>query len=202
MKILLVGEGPGELGGRSGEKAYQTDSPGVLEALLKKVQSSGWEIADSIQWMYIRKYKAGGFRSAEQRNVKGLYNLAKEKGYDALAFARDRDGDKQRQELIEGAIAELLKEHPQGPGIIGGMVVEKLEAWILALAGKNKSENTKHPEKRLGEITLEPMTLSQMLAVVAETDLSKIPKDAQSLNTWLERARAVLGSSEPSSGRG
>ncbi len=192
MKILLAGEGANELGGRSGDKTY----PGVLETLLKKVQPSGWEIAKVIPWKSIRHFRANSPGAKETRNVNALFRKAKKNGFDAVVFVRDRDGKEKREKDIEEAITLLEQNEEGGPGIIGGMAVEKIEAWILALSGKTKSEKILHPQKKFEDLGIEDKNTAQIVAVVEKADLESIPKDAKSLHVWLDRARSVLGTNQ------
>ncbi len=192
MRILLAGEGANELGGRSGDETY----PGVLETLLKKVRPSGWEIARVIPWKSIRHFRVNSPGAKETRNVNALFRKAKKNGFDAVVFVRDRDGKEKREKDIEEAITLLEQNEEGGPGIIGGMAVEKIEAWILALSGEAKSEKIPHPQKRFGDLGIKGKNTAQFVAVVEKANLDRIPKDALSLNIWLERARRVLNPSE------
>ena len=196
MKILLAGEGANELGGWSGHENYRGKEPGVIEALLRKVCPNDWKITHAVPWKNIKKLKVGAFKTAEQQNIKGLHLLAEENGLDAVAFVRDRDADKNREKDIEGAIALIEENNEGGPGIIGGMAVEKIEAWILALSGETKSEKIRHPQKKFGDLDIKGKNTAQFVAAVKKADLDKIPKDALSLNLWLERARRLLNPSK------
>ncbi|MBW2704170.1 MAG: hypothetical protein JRF33_25400 [Deltaproteobacteria bacterium] len=138
----------------------------------------------------------GAFKTNLQQNVKGLHLLAEENGLDAVAFLSDRDNKEYREKDIEGAIALIEENNESGPGIIGGMAVERIEAWILALSGKTKSEEMRHPEKKLGNLGIKNKNTAQFVAVVEKADLESIPKDAKSLHVWLGRARTVLGTNQ------
>ena len=79
------------------------------------------------------------------------------------------------------------------PGIIGGVAVEKLEAWLLALAGVSKSESLTRPERSLNEkLGIDHKNTGQMVALVNEKGLAEIPDDAASLLNWLSKASAAL----------
>jgi hypothetical protein len=86
LKLLLAGEGMNELGGWDVAPPWRRHppDPGVLEALLRRIEPEGWEIVDAVRWKDIRKFKVGGHREAETRNVLGLALMAREKGYDVL----------------------------------------------------------------------------------------------------------------------
>ncbi|MBN2497525.1 MAG: hypothetical protein JXR96_23230 [Deltaproteobacteria bacterium] len=193
MKLLLAGEGANELGGWHHEEPYRTDEPGVIEALLKKVHPHGWAIVHAVKWHWIHKYCVGMHGAAEKRNIEYVHHKAKKLGLDAVVFVRDRDGKKnhKRQRDIEYTIESC--EQTGGPAIIGGMAIEKLEAWILALCGEHNSESMNKPENRLADREDCPKNTAEMVEVVEGADLDRIPSDARSLRAWLDRARSVLG---------
>jgi hypothetical protein len=55
-KLFLAGEGPNELGRWSKEPEYRDlyNDVGVIEAVLKKVTTSGWKVVDACRWKNIR----------------------------------------------------------------------------------------------------------------------------------------------------
>ncbi|MFO0553027.1 MAG: hypothetical protein U0271_31865 [Polyangiaceae bacterium] len=151
VKVFLGGEGAHELGDRINHPSFSTTKPGTLEALLERVRTARpnpandpprWEVIGARQWKSIRKLRAKGPSPAEAQNVAGLLLEARERDADVLAFVRDSDGDSQREKDIHAAIA---KERAGSVGIIGGVAVPVLEAWILAAQGKAKTGDfTKH----------------------------------------------------------
>jgi hypothetical protein len=76
---------------------------------------------------------------------------------------------------------------PDGPAIIGGMAVEKVEAWVASMAGHRRAEVCADPGK-----FLERTDLASMRAIAEAADLSKLPADAESLRSWLKSAAQVL----------
>ncbi len=110
-----------------------------------------------------------------------------------LAFTRDRDKPKyeHRVKEIEAAIAALDRDE-DGPAIIGAVAIEKLESWLVALAGIAGSEGMTRPEEVLSRRGIAEKDTEAMLNLVTDAALSRIPADAVSLRTWLDRARAVL----------
>lgn len=186
MKIWLGGEGPTELGGWFSEPPYRDPAKiGVLEALLRRIRKDGWSIEGATRWTKIRKFKAGDHRSKEQRNVLGLVLQAKEAGCDAVAFTRDRDRDPEREASINEAISEA--NDAAEIEIIGGVAVEEIEGWILALKGQRKSEAHSDPKRELTDTDRE-----EFVDTIESADFSKIPDDACSLEAWLERAEKAF----------
>jgi len=97
IRVVLAGEGPNELGTWSREAPYREPStPGVVEALLKRVRPDGWKVVDAVPWRSLRKLRVGKHGEAERRNIRGLVLRAWEAGAHIVAFVRDRDGNAQR----------------------------------------------------------------------------------------------------------
>jgi len=191
VKVFLGGEGRNELGSWSGPASYQSSEVcGVLEALLRKVKPNGWQIVGGMAWKDIRKLRPNSPGRAEHQNVSALVLKAREAGVDLLAFVRDRDGSKDRENAVLEGLQEA-REDTDGPAVIGGMAVEKLEAWMLALQGKYASQDFKHPEKKPGGI--DDKDTAAMVAVIEKADLDRLPDDAVSLRDWIAQARESLG---------
>lgn len=166
---------------------------GLLERLAVKIGAT-MEIVDGVPWKKIRKYRAGDHARAERRNVLGVAEMARDAGAQVVLFVRDRDGDESRGREIETAIPDAEQIH--GMRIAGGVAIEEIEAWLLALLGESDSEKHKNAKEVLtkrGHSTLE-----QKLAIVDGGELGRIPADARSLAQWLERCRiAFQGDPKP-----
>ena len=188
MKVFLSGEGPTELGDWSKELPYRGSPPeiGVLEALLRKAWSQDYAVVEACLWKRIRKYKAENHMHPETRNVLGLALQAEEAGCDALVFVRDQDGDEERQEDIEEGI-RLARSKGIEVDVIGGVAVQEIEAWILAILGERRSEQHRDPkqilEERHGIAEREAM-----VEIVASRGLDGLAEDADSLRAWLAMA--------------
>lgn len=166
--------------------------------LMRRVSAQGWIVDSAVVWKQIRKFRAGEHRDRETRNVLGLVQAAREAGCDVVAFVRDRDGsvahpNKEREAQIEAGILQAASFFEGwAPRIIGGVAVEKLESWLLALAGKPRSEVERHPEAKLEALGIQIKLASEYVKVVENADLDRLPGDARSLRRWLDHARAAL----------
>jgi hypothetical protein len=119
---------------------------------------------------------------------------ARERGCDALLFSRDRDGDTEREQEIQGALLEL--EADARLAIAGGVCVERLESWVLALTGRTKSELLRDGkvDEALAHHGVPAKDTARMIALIEQHGLDAVPPDAASLRAWLERVNVALGS--------
>ncbi len=198
LRVFLAGEGRSELGSRAGHPVYQSDDqPGVIVALLTKIQPSGWEIGGARMWKSIRKLRVGSAPHADTHNVLGAALDAKEAGCGALAFIRDRDGDDKREQAVEDGIRRARAELGGALEIIGAVAIPKLEGWILALRGHRRTEDMSPggASAKLAEVLDRKPGLEAMLAVVGAAILETLPHDAKSLAGWLHSARVALPAS-------
>lgn len=202
-RVLLAGEGATELGGWFRETVYREPVPakGVLEALLEKAHAGQWHIADAIVWKSIRKFRAGpGGGNADKRNVAALLLMAREKGFDVVAFTRDSDG---RAETVE-AIRSALTEAAEGASVafVGGCAEPCIEGWILGALGQTRSEkgSSGAAKSRLTE-QFGSKSVSAYVDVLSSAELGTAPAfqhvagDATGLLAWLRTAADVLGRS-------
>ncbi len=203
-RVFLAGEGPNELGGWFDHPSYRKpEKRGVLVALLQKVSAEGWEVVDAVAWKRIVKFQAGRATreplAAETRNVLGLVLKAREAEADVVAFSRDKDSEKPEGEAREQAVLQGLaaaaERFPDGPQAVGGMAIQRLESWILALTGCSKTEQMRNGavDQKLGALGVGLKDGAAMVAKVDEADLGKLPDDAVSLRAWLDLARRALG---------
>lgn len=198
-KILLVGEGPDELGRWFREPSYRRspdtkeDVPGILEALLRKLDLAPWEIEDAVIWRSPRVplYRQGQRRAPETRRVLGLAALAKDRGADVVVFARDRDRDKEREAEINAGIEEARSLGFDVP-VAGAVAVEEIEAWIFALLADPKAESYARPKEKLAD-EHRVSTRAHKVGVVESRDLSKGRACSASLDLFCERIASALG---------
>jgi hypothetical protein len=199
-RVAIAGEGKCELGGFWDEfhpSSDETDD-GVIAALLRTTGAQ-FAIERGWAWKSIPKYRAGAHRENERRAVLGLIQMAKERGFDCVAFCRDQDGDLDRQRAIDTAIAEAPMLFANCPAIIGGVAIQNVEAWILAYAGVAKSESLSKPRLDLELARLGiPAKSHVAYANHIKGNAADIPKDAASLRNWLALARATLSESSGS----
>ncbi len=183
--MFLSGEGPDELGDWCNEPQYRSDPPrvGIIEVLLRSVAEVDFTVVDARVWKRIRKFQAGKHAQPETRNVLGLVNEAEEARCDALVFVRDQDGYVDRQADIDEGI-RLAHERGFGPALVGGVAVQEIEAWVLALLGERSTEHHADAKSVLAKkhgIT----TCAGKVAVIESADRGKMPEDAVSLRDWL-----------------
>ncbi len=186
MRVFLSGEGPDDLGDWCNARQNWSKPPkmGVIEALLRKVSKVDFTVVDARVWKRIVKYKAGNHAQRETRNVLALVNAAEEARCDVLVFVRDQDGYPDRQSDIEEGI-RLAYERGFEPGLVGGVVVQEIEAWILALLGERNTELHSDAKSVLDK-NHGISRRDEMVLVVEGADRRKIPKDAVSLGDWLK----------------
>lgn len=196
-RVFLSGEGVTELGDWWKERPYRSADPkpgdrGVLEALLQRcVGSTAFTVVDGVRWTKSPLYRAGVHRSPETRRILGLCTRADEARCDVLVFSRDRDGDDEREADVEAGIREAQSLGYQ-MAIIGGVAIEEIEAWLLALTQERGSEGFSDPKAKLAALG-RCVGSAERLAVVDDAELSRIPNDALSLLRWLTRAQEVFG---------
>jgi hypothetical protein len=194
MKVLLGGEGATELGDWAREPQYraQPPMPGVIEALLRRaISDADLQVVDGVLWTRIVKYRSGDHRRREKRNVLGLVLKAREAKCDAVVFARDRDGDEDREAEVEAALGEaatLLS----AVNVAGGTANEKTEAWLLALLDDRECERHHAPEVVLKDLGF-PDVEAKVRIAQGGGDLVKAGSLAASLARWLRRVRLLSG---------
>jgi len=195
VKVWLGGEGPCELGTRTDGG----DEPGVIEALLLRVEPKGWIVEGAQRWKYIRKYRAGhaarGGRNHEDlHNVLGLALKAKDVGCKVLAFTRDVDADDRRADAIARGIA-LAGELFPALVIVGGVACPAIEGWMLALLGVRDSDAMSRVRtlELLRDREIEKKNADAYVEIVNAADLAHLPVGCGSLTDWLSTARTQLG---------
>jgi hypothetical protein len=193
--VHLAGEGPNELGTHARRPSYRDADPlpGVLEALLRRIQPEGWQVTGGTVWKHIRKFRARGPTPNEELNVLGVVEQASRTTARVVAFSRDSDGDAGRVADVENGIERAKGLFPDVE-VIGGCATPLLEAWILALGGTTKTESMSktRAQSTLGERGVADKDTGAMVDVVLQASLDRLPQDAKSLNQWLARARDVL----------
>jgi hypothetical protein len=194
VKVFLGGEGGNELGSRCGDPTYQDGGNlGVIETLLRGVQSTGWSVIGAKKWCQIRKLRSKGPTPREERNVLGLAHEAERAQARVLAFVRDADDDRNRPKVIADAIGRAEDLFPKVT-IIGSVAIPVLEGWILAMLGE-------HGTEKLGKAAAQSKLVAKgiarrdtgaMVNAATKVALDRLPKDATSLRAWLTRAEEVL----------
>ena len=186
-RVFLGGEGKTDIGNAAAAPAYaHPPVPGVVQALLDRELPGQWVSVGATTWKNIVKFKAGGHKGAERRNVSGLVLSGREAGADLVVFVRDRDGNAQREADIEAEIADL-----GDVAVVGGVAIETIEAWVLACDGDEAAEKHRDPK---GELTRRGYeTTEAKVDVVMEKFAEERLGGAVSLGRWIGRLRAATG---------
>lgn len=193
--MFLAGEGRNELGCWYDEPPHRVGSdPGVIEALLRGVQSEGWHVSDALRWTRIRKLRLGRSVHADVHNILAVALHARERGCDVLAFARDTDGEEERERAVAKGIAAMIDDPGESLGVVGGAAVPNLEAWILALHGGRSTDRAGRARvtRALKAAGIAPKDTAAMVAVVERANLEGMERRSKSLATWLGTAKEVL----------
>lgn len=197
VRVWLGGEGTSELGGR----ADATDRVGAIEALLLRLEPTGWTVAGATQWKRIRKYRAGaalrgGISHADVANVLGLVLEAHENGCEVVAFSRDRDADEGREAAVTKGIELAVFDPPVA--IIGGLAVPCLEGWILALVGQRDTDHMSR-QRAADELVKRKIALKDTDGYVKIIEdaypdglIGSLPVGCHSLRSWLSLAVTIL----------
>jgi hypothetical protein len=197
MRTLIAGEGPTELGDFAKEGPYRAaggnerPKEGVIEALLERVAPGCFRIADGLAWKRIVKYRAGAYRKAEERNVMGLALYVRERGFEAAVFTRDRDREIARGQAIERGISAANATF--GSVLAGGVAVEAIEAWLLALLEDRKAESHSDPKGVLEARGV--AVLEEKVDVVRSAERERLLQAellAPSFASWASRVRALI----------
>ena len=145
IRVLIAGEGSNELGPEpplGTDEGERASGGGVIEALMTKVRLTGW-LHPGDDDLEGRAQAEGQYAGrGDARTVAVVALRAREMGCNALVFLRDRDGYPSRQRTIGQAIATLDERRLQ---VAGGVPVEKLEHWLLALKGQTNAHGDVDP---------------------------------------------------------
>jgi hypothetical protein len=195
VKVWLGGEGASEIGSRDigGERK------GAIEALLLRLEPTGWKVEGGTVWHRIPKYKARagieiGENHGDIRNVMGLVLQAWEKACEVVAFSRDVDADDERAEAVRLGIEKAEMTYP-AVAIIGGVAKPAIEGWILALLGEANTDEMSRLRtlERMKNRSVEEKNADAYVAIIEAASLDSVPRGCDSLIRWLEVARKKLG---------
>jgi hypothetical protein len=193
IRVLVAGEGANEIGPLPAAGFVEGERPsggGVIEALMTKVRNTGWRIQAVMQWKDVPKLRVNVAGDAEARTVAVLALRAREMGCNALVFLRDRDGNTARERAIRDAIGAARSGSLR---IAGGVPIEMLECWLLALAGDEKAHSEGDPVATLAaRHAVPPKRVTAMVQHVRTSRLLAAPPDAVSLWRWLRALAFAL----------
>ncbi len=158
-----------------------------------KISPDGCVVEHAITWKKLPIYRARDRLPKEELNTKALFTLALDHGCDAIAFTRDRDRHDDREAAVNRGLAWLRSAaEARNIAVVGGVAVECLEAWLLALGGTHRTEKMS-VQKACDQWTEGGAhDTSAIAAHVERADLAKMPEDAASLLEWLAQARSAL----------
>lgn len=191
LKVVIVGEGRHELGGRAGAPEYHKEEMGVVEALARRVPGTRpWIVVNGRSFHGVTKLRANVGHEGlarEARNVEALvFESTRKDGADAILLVRDRDGKQGREVSFREGVE---KARVWNDRVAAGMAIETLDSWLEACSGKRDSERKGAKERlRSGD----EGGLAAYLAIVESADLDQLPDDATSLRAWLSAVRASL----------
>lgn len=182
MRIVLAGEGKHERGGWTDRPPFRqiVPAPGMLVALLERA-GCDHEVLDGRVWKDIPLFAAGGHASREQRRMRRLRLDALEAGARVVVWVRDRDGDRARERELNEAAAE-----PHEVSLAGGVAVESIDAWILALQGASRPDFSSRPKIRAGY-----PGVAERVELVRRGDLKAAAARSPSLRRWLAAIHAT-----------
>jgi hypothetical protein len=191
-RVLIAGEGANELGGWCGEPAFREPGvPGVIEALMRSLVASGWTIENAVQWRKLPNLRTGrGIGPAETRNVRALALFAWEADCDVVVFVRDRDRDEARERAIFEGLRHAQQDWSDRIDIAGGLAVECLEAWLLAVEGTPRTEELS--TGRAADGLHGRSTTRDLVELIERRGLADLAEDAASLRTWCDQVRRAL----------
>jgi hypothetical protein len=137
MKVLILGEGPTDLGRAEIDGTLQLE--GALPILVRKLISDpSSETPIEIRGIEYKKLRLFGGVSGKRRSSKGYVNklraligLREGREADAIVAVVDRDGERfnDRIDDLNDGREELSRA---GKACAVGMTIEELEAWLLA----------------------------------------------------------------------
>ena len=128
------------------------------------------------------------FANERGRGLPGVYDAIVNRGDDS--FTRIRTPNQEREVDIERAIEAVVRE--RSLRVAGGVAIEALEGWLIAIAGEVGSESVRHPEKEMGRLGLVAKSAASYADHIEQNGLGRIAADAASLLRWVDRARDAL----------
>jgi hypothetical protein len=189
-RVFLCGEGPNELGSRSGHPSYQTgETPGFIEASLEHVAPGRARVVGAVQWKYLPRLEVGGRANPYTGRAAAALQRAREGGAH-LCLLVDADGDARVEPWVRSAVAAV----PDAAATVG-VPAPKLEGWIVALLGDKRTEamSPARADARLAEHGVKPKDTEAFVEAVANCDPATLPPDAAGLRRWFAELGDALG---------
>lgn len=178
MRVLVVGEGPTEIGDAQ-EESEHADGYGFLPVIVRRLL--GAQERDEFRGLNVkdRRLRAHVIRGKSKKLSKVVVaasRLAHHDGFDAVVVVIDRDAkpnERRRQALEKGREAAA---GDYDVSVAVGVAIEEIEAWMLAdetaIAGALGVENV--PQQRAPEKDKDPKrTLNELLEVQNTAGVSR-----------------------------
>lgn len=128
MRVLFVGEGPHDIGRRDLFNPDESQRPGVVQVLARKVCSHLADDSPALRWSELARFHPDAKKRGFGAKMKAAALIA-ERRFGCVGIVcvtdRDRDDDRVRQ-IAEGA--DALRGTTR---VASGIAVESVEAWTL-----------------------------------------------------------------------
>lgn len=137
MLVFLVGEGPNDIGGLSRSPPYQTEAPGFLQPIVRRVLDRPVTFRGRKLAVLPRQPLKGGRRIGTRRAAAAV-SIAEALDADLLVLVTDLDGgstlrDRRTAQRAHDAKRSALRDGLAGAGIPSavGVPCRTIEAWAL-----------------------------------------------------------------------
>jgi hypothetical protein len=152
MRVLLVSEGPHELG-------YGTE-PGALEVLVRRVIGRDDVVVDIDRVRSPSVHAIHGRGRRITKKAVAWINMAERRGYDALVLVIDEDGQRERLTELDEAQIYSGTRHPRALGV----AIRTFDAWMLADERAIREAVQRHVDRQPDpESIRDPKAVSQRL---------------------------------------
>ena len=128
MRVLFVGEGPHDIGRRDAFNPDESQRPGVVQVLARKVCSHLADDSPALRWSELARFHPDAKKRGFGAKMKAAALIAERRlGCVGIVCVTDRDRDDDRvRQIAEGA--EALRGTTR---VASGIAVESVEAWTL-----------------------------------------------------------------------
>lgn len=140
MKVLVVGEGPSDVGSDGGSADGTSSGGGAIGVFVQRL-IGGDEPAEvlGIRWRNLARYSKRGATGFEAKVAAAMLVSKKRYGCDAVVCVADRDRETERLGAMERGRLRGESSVPGHPTVCG-LAVESSEAWALGDPGALAAE--------------------------------------------------------------